>query len=301
VTAAALGPPLLFSVHAGPVTMSNPSQSVASAAPHPAAVAAVVARLRADVQGFLDEAGAVTGREVTPRRAAALVVPYDPHPLAGPTAGVGFASVEVPAHCIVVTAAADDSASPSSAVVGPARGTPLGAPRGDDELATAIVRGSDGAVGRAAAPAADEALDVLLPFVQVRNPETHVLALRLSGEGWDSARRVAAALAAAIGARDDVLVVAASNMSRDAASDARKDRDARVLEHLLALEGSQLLEVTSGERTFITGAAAMACVCEYARLRGTGAGELVAYSHSGIVTGNADRVTGYAAVVLGAE
>jgi len=280
--------------------MSNPSQSVASAAPHPAAVVAVAARLRADVQGFLDEAGAVTGREATPRRAAALVVPYDPHPLAGPTAGVGFASVEVPSRCVVLVAA-DASSPSSSAAIGPVRGTPLGAPRGDDELATAIVRGSEGAIARASAPAADEALDVLLPFVQVRNPEAHVLALRLPADDWDSARRVAAALAAAVGARDDVLVVAASNMSRDAASDARKDRDARVLEHLLALEGSQLLDVARGEGAFITGAPAMACVCEYARLRGTSEGELVAYSHSGIVTGNADRVTGYAAVVLGAE
>ena len=164
-----------------------------------------------------------------------------------------------------------------------------------------MVAVADGAVTRAATRAADEALDVILPFVQVRNPDARVLALRLVGDGWESTRRAATALAAAVGTSDDVLVVAASNMSRDAAGDARKDRDALVLEHLLALEGRELLEVAHGERAFITGAPAMACVAEYARLRGARGGDLVAYSHSGIVTGHADRVTGYAAVVLGAE
>ena len=281
--------------------MSNPSQSVASDAPHASAVATVAARLRADVQGFLDEAGAVTGREVSPRRAAALVVPYDPHPLAGPTAGVGFAAVDVPEHCVIVTAGPTGAAESALASLAAPRGTPLGTPRGDDEIAAAIVDAAGGAVARASTAAADEALDVLLPFIQVRNGDARVLVVRLAGEGWDATRRVAAALAAAIGARDDVLVVAASNMSRDAASDARKDRDSLVLEHLLALDGAELLDVARGERAFITGAPAMACVCEYARLRGAGEGELVAYSHSGIATGNADRVTGYAAVVLGAE
>ena len=285
--------------------MSHPSTSVAGDAVHPAAIATAAARLKADVQGFLDEAGAVTGREVSVRRAAALVVPYDPHPLAGPTAGVGFASVEVPAHCILVTVAPSAGGAASwaapTAPIRAGRGTPRGAPPHDEELAAAIVRAAEGAIVAAAAPATDEALDVLVPFVQVRNPAARVLALRLSAGDWESTRRVAAALAAAVAARDDVLVVAASNLSRDAAGDARKDRDALVLEHLLALEGRELMDVAGGDRMHITGAAAMACAGEYARLRGTGAGDLVAYSHSGIATGNADRVTGDAAVVLGAE
>ena len=55
------------------------------------------ARLRADVQGFLDDAEAVTGREVVPRRALGIVAPHAAFAVSGPTAGVAFASVEIPA------------------------------------------------------------------------------------------------------------------------------------------------------------------------------------------------------------
>jgi len=280
--------------------MSPPRPPVAASGPTGQLAAA--ARLRADVQSFLDEAEAVTGREVAARRAAALVVPYDPHPLAGPTAGAGFASVEVPERCLLVTRGGlGRRADGLAATVGGGRPTALGAVAADAELVSALVRDSDGTIVEGPDAAADEALDVLLPFVQVRNPSARIVTVRLASDDWDGARRVAAALAAAAGARDDVLVVAASNLSRDAEDDRRKDRDAAVLEHLLALDGAAVLETVRAGGLVLPGAAAMACACEYARLRGTGEGELVAYSHSGIVTGNADRVTGYAAVLLGAE
>ena len=255
--------------------------------------AAAADRLRADVQGYLDDAEAVTGREVVPRRAEAVVVPYDPYGLAGSTAGVGFAAVEVPALCIVVTM----QGARADATVLPPRGTLLGEAAPDADVAAAIARG----LAEASRATADEALEAVLPFLQVRNPDTRVVAVRLASDEWEPTRRAAGAIAAAVAGRRDVLLVAASNMSRDAAGDRRNDRDALVLEQALALDGRALLDTLRRESILIHGAPAVACACEYARLRGARAGELVAYSHSGIATGHEDRVTGYAAVLLGAE
>lgn len=268
----------------------------------PASISAA-ARLRADVQGFLDEAEAVAGREIAPRRARGIVVPHAPLGLAGPTAAVAFASVRVPATCVLL-APADDvrGASDDRAALLPGpRATPLGELPADRALADALLRAGVGLVAEdAAARPAEHVLDTVLPFLQLRAPEASVVTVLLPWDVWQPAEHLARAVAAAIGGRDDVLVVAASNMNRGEGDETTRDKDALALAHVVALDGAALLDAVRAEGISMSGASAVACACEVARLRGARAGELVAYSHSGIVTGDPEGVTGYAAVLLGA-
>ena len=282
--------------------MPQPHQTVgASARAATPDNAPAAERLRADVQGYLDEAEAVAGREIVPRRAHAVVVPHATLGLSGPTAGVAFASVDVPGSVVLLAPAEGTDRAPAGSpgallARGPSR-TPLGELAADRALAEAILRAGGGAVTEDGAVAAG--LDAVLPFIQVLNAAAHIVAIAVPWDDWEPTERLARAIATAIDGRGDVLVVAASNMTRGEAADVAKDRDALALGHVVALDGAGLLDAVRREGVSMSGAAAVACACEVARLRGARGAELVAYSHSGIVTGDMDGVTGYAGVVLG--
>lgn len=264
------------------------------------------ARLRADVQGFLDDAEAVTGREVVPRRALGVVAPHAAFAVSGPTAGVAFASVEVPATCVILAPRHGTpvaAASPAAVLLERPYATPLGPVGVDRALGAAIVSEAGGLVAEDAVPHEGEySVEVLLPFLQARNPDVQVVPIIVPFDDAASVRRLASAIAAAITERrGDVLVVASSNMTHGEPVTVAADRDALALERIVALDGPGLLATAKREGITMCALGAVACACEIVRAGGGTSGELVAYSHSGFATGDLGRVVGYAAVVLGAS
>lgn len=264
------------------------------------------ARLRADVQGFLDDAEAVTGREVVPRRALGVVAPHAAFAVSGPTAGVAFASVEVPATCVILAPRHGTpvaAASPAAVLLERPYATPLGPVGVDRALGAAIVSEAGGLVAEDAVPHEGEySVEVLLPFLQARNPDVQVVPIIVPFDDAASVRRLASAIAAAITERrGDVLVVASSNMTHGEPVSVAADRDALALERIVALDGPGLLATAKREGITMCALGAVACACEIVRAGGGTSGELVAYSHSGFATGDLGRVVGYAAVVLGAS
>jgi AmmeMemoRadiSam system protein B len=264
------------------------------------------ARLRADVQGFLDDAEAVTGREVVPRRALGVVAPHAAFAVSGPTAGVAFASVEVPATCVILAprhGTTADAASPAAVLLERPYATPLGPVGVDRALGAAIVSEAGGLVAEDAVPHEGEySVEVLLPFLQARNPDVKVVPIIVPFDDAASVRRLASAIAAAITERrGDVLVVASSNMTHGEPVSVAADRDALALAQIVALDGPGLLATAKREGITMCALGAVACACEIVRAGGGTSGELVAYSHSGFATGDLGRVVGYAAVVLGAS
>jgi hypothetical protein len=266
------------------------------------------ARLRADVQGFLDDAEAVTGREVVPRRALGVVAPHAAYAVSGPTAGVAFAAVAVPATCVILaprhgSPPAAGAATSAAVLLDRPYATPLGAVAVDRALGAAIVSEAGGIVAEDAAPHEGEySIEVLLPFLQARNPDVKVVPIIVPFDDAASVRRLASAIAAAITERrGDVLVVASSNMTHGEPVSVAADRDALALAQIVALDGPGLLATAKREGITMCALGAVACACEIVRAGGGTSGELVAYSHSGFATGDLGRVVGYAAVVLGAS
>lgn len=258
------------------------------------------ARLRTDVRAYLDA-------DVQPRRAAAVMAPHAGYMYSGMTAGVAFAAAEVPATCVVLAPNHTGRASVpegGSLLVSRRYRTPLGEVAVDDALAAAIVERAAPLVGDdEIAHAREHAVEVIVPFLQVRNPEVRLVPIVLGWDDWDRTSRLATAIAGAIGERDDVLVVASSDMNHYESAAVSERKDTVALERVTALDGAGLLRVTREERITMCGRVPAACACEIARLRhqasGDAHGEVIAYSHSGLVNGDHERVVGYAAVLLG--
>ena len=258
------------------------------------------ARLRSDVRRFL-------GNGAAPRRALGLLSPHAGYVYAGATAGAAFASVEVPGTVVILgpnhagRAKAPDG---GSILVSKSYRTPLGNVPLDEPLASRIVSGADGLVADdEVAHSEEHSIEVLLPFLQVRNPDVRIVPLLVGWADWARTSRLARVVADALAAADrtDALVVASSDMNHYEPVEVTKDKDSLALEHILDLDGEGLLATEKRRGISMCGRAAAACACEITKLRGGSGADVVGYSHSGLASGDEGSVVGYAAVRLGID
>ena len=253
-------------------------------------------RLRAEVRRFLEAASA------TPRRAVGVLSPHGPIRAAGAAIGAAFASVHVPATCIVLAPRHDARGRDGAAAIllGAAYRTPLGDVPPDTELGAAIAERAGSLIAEdATAHASEPGVEVVLPFLQMRNPDARIVPIIVGWSDWDRTARLSAAIRGAIAGRDDVLVVASSDMNAGEPESVTADKDTLALDRVIAGDAQGLLQVTADHRIGMCGPAPVACALELARLAGTPAGEVVGYSHSGVTGGASDRVTGYAGALIG--
>ena len=255
-------------------------------------------RLRAEVSDLLAPA-------TRDRTAVALVAPHAGYVYSGRTAGLVLGAVEIPSHCIVLAPNHTGRLSaPQGGSLLSSREyrTPLGPIRTDSSLVDAILEAAGDLVADDPdAHAREHAVEVILPFLQVLRKDVCIVPIVLAWPDWERTSRLAAAIARAVGKRDDVLVIASSDMNHYEAATISEPKDRAALEPLLALDGESLLETTHRLSVSMCGRIPAACAAEYARLRGKTRAELVEYRHSGLVNGDNSHVVGYAGVLLGTD
>ena len=221
----------------------------------------------------------------------------------GATAGAAFGAVHVPGTCIIVApnhTGRGRARQGGSLLIDTAYRTPLGDVEPDAELGAEIQkRAHPLLIEDPLAHAEEHGVEVLLPFLQMRNEAVRVVPLVLGWDDWDRTRRLARAIYDVIATRDDVLLVASSDMNHYEPASASTDKDAAALERVVALDGEGLLDVTRTRHISMCGRVPVACTLEVARLAGHDRSEVVGYSHSGLVNNNHDRVVGYAAALIG--
>jgi AmmeMemoRadiSam system protein B len=221
----------------------------------------------------------------------------------GATTGAAFAAVEVPDTCIVLTpnhTGRGRAREGGSLLIDTAYRTPLGNVEPEAELGAELQRRARPLLIEDPLAHADEhGIEVLLPFLQMRNEAVRVVPLVLGWDDWGRTRQLAQAIRDVIADRDDVLLVASSDMNHYEPASASTDKDAAALERIVALDGEGLLEVTRSRHISMCGRVPVACALEVARLAGSARAEVVGYSHSGLINGNHDRVVGYAAALIG--
>lgn len=150
-----------------------------------------------------------------------------------------------------------------------------------------------------AAHRAEHAIEVELPFLQLRSRDTALAPLVLAFDDWKRCEGLAIGLAeTAAEWTAPLLLLASSDMTHyePAAKAERKDR--AVLEEVKRLDGKGMLETCRRLGVTMCGRAPAAVVLEAARRLGAQRAEVVDYRHSGWVTGDDDSVVGYAGVVI---
>lgn len=241
-------------------------------------------------------------RDVRPVAARAAVAPHAGYAYSGLTAAHVFTRLEIPP--VVVILAPNHTGvcrAPGGASLWEAGAfrTPLGDVPVDEGFARALLDASPLVGADHAAHDREHAVEVELPFLQVRRADVRIVPLVLAWDAWDACRALGEALAS-LARRwpEAVLLLASSDLNHyePAATSERKDR--RALDALAALDGAELLARCRGERISMCGRGPAAAVLAAARRLGCARADVVHYSHSGQVTGDDDAVVGYGGVLI---
>ncbi len=264
---------------------------------YPGQPAQLVAAVR-ELLAALDEDGR---GPPPPAPAIAAVAPHAGYVYSGRTAGAVFARIEVPRRCVVLapnhTGLGESKWGGSAYAVGTLV-TPMGEVPVDETTAAALLARCDVLEDDPAAHAREHAVEVQLPFLLARRPDVMVVPVVLGWSDWPHTRALGEALADVVrAAAEPVLLLASSDMNHyeSAATAAEKDRLA--LAEVERLDGEALLDVTRRHHVTMCGRVPAAAVLHAARLLGAARGEVVHYSHSGMVSGDLDAVVSYAGVV----
>lgn len=234
--------------------------------------------------------------------ARAAVVPHAGYVYSGLTAAHVFARIDLP-RLIVILAPNHTGLCRAPGGVSlwedGAFATPLGLVPIAADLAEAV-RAAAPLVGvDHAAHEEEHAVEVELPFLQVRRPDVAIVPLVLAWDDWERARTLGEALAGVVRAwPEKVLLLASSDLNHYEPAPVTELKDAQALEAIRELDGEELLRRCRAERISMCGRAPVAAVLAAARTLGSSRAEVVDYRHSGWVTGDEARVVGYGGVVI---
>lgn len=177
--------------------------------------------------------------------------------------------------------------------------TPLGDCRVDVDLVNALCDACPYLVRDVWAHRPEHSLEVVLPFIQYCRPEARIVPIALGPLPADAIGDFGEGFARVLRPRlPEIGIIISSDMTHyePAATAARKDQAA--VARMLALDGAGLVETARQEEISMCGVWPAAIGIETFKALGARGGELLAYSHSGQVTGDDAQVVGYAALAF---
>jgi MEMO1 family protein len=251
--------------------------------------------LRAEAGGYLAQAGSTH----TPIRAIGCMAPHAGYMYSGHVAGAVFAQVQIPLRSIVLCPNHTGMGRALAIMSEGAWQTPLGEVPIDTELAAALKQRFPALQEDSAAHRAEHAAEVELPFLQLRQPELRFVPIALGTGQFDSLDQLGKALANVISEqKDPVLIVASSDMNHYESDVITRVKDHRAIERILTLDPRGLYDVVTQQAISMCGFGPAVTMLTAARLLGAKTAELVKYATSGDISGDRDRVVGYAGVVV---
>jgi len=252
--------------------------------------------LRTEAHGYLSQA---TSANQAPSKAIGCIAPHAGYIYSGHVAGAVFARVEIPQRCIVLCPNHTGMGRALAIMSEGAWETPLGDVPIDTQLATALKQRFLALQEDSAAHRAEHAVEVELPFLQLRQPELKFVPIALGTWQFEPLEQLGKALADVIGAQKDlVLIVASSDMNHYESDTITRVKDHRAIERILTLDPRGLYDVVTQQNISMCGFGPAVAMLTAARQLGAKSAELVKYATSGDVSGDRDRVVGYAGVVV---
>lgn len=167
------------------------------------------------------------------------------------------------------------------------------------ELAQALCAGDGGFAPDAAAHLEEHSLEVVLPFLCLKNPAVRIVPVVVAEPDYQALVRAGTAAAAVLrGQPQSVGIVVSSDMSHYVPHETAKQRDAMALSRALDLDPQGLYRVVREAGISMCGVLPMTLGLLIARELGAREAVLAAYATSGDVSGDMDQVVGYAGVIV---
>ncbi|MGB7600403.1 MAG: AmmeMemoRadiSam system protein B [Candidatus Sulfotelmatobacter sp.] len=250
--------------------------------------------LRQEVDTYLSQ---VPLRKVT--AALGCIAPHAGYMYSGHVAGAVFAGLEVQELCVVLCPNHTGMGRALAIVSDGSWETPLGLVPIDSDFATSLKQRCSLLHEDSAAHRSEHAIEVELPFLQIRQPRLKFVPIALGTGHFEALEQLGIALAEAIAAhRKPVLIVASSDMNHYESDAITRIKDQSAIEPILRLDARGLYDVVTQQHVSMCGFGPAVTMLTAVKRLGATSAELVKYATSGDVSGDRDAVVGYAGIVV---
>jgi len=217
----------------------------------------------------------------------------------GHVAGAVYSRIEIPEHCIVLCPNHTGRGRPLAATTATTWETPLGKIAASSELALQLVRRFPPLEEDSAAHRLEHAIEVQLPFLQTEQKDLHIVPIAVGTRDYDLLHGLGEALGDVIGAsKTKALVIASSDMNHYESDAVTRVKDRKAIERVLALDARGLWETVMNEDISMCGFGPTVIMLTAAKKLGATSATLVRYATSGDVSGDFERVVGYAGIIV---
>jgi AmmeMemoRadiSam system protein B/AmmeMemoRadiSam system protein A len=176
--------------------------------------------------------------------------------------------------------------------------TPLGNVSVDTELAEALIQYHPQISFYEPAFLKEHSLEVQLPFLQIVLDEFKIVPIVLGKLSYENCQLLSSALLEYTKEREDVLIVASTDMSHYHSYDEANKIDNLTIKELKQFNPQQLYYKLVTEDCELCGGAAVITALLYAQARGANEIEILKYANSGDISGDKTRVVGYLSAAI---
>jgi MEMO1 family protein len=235
-----------------------------------------------------------------PTKAIGIIAPHAGYMYSGHVAGAVYSEVKVPQRNIVLCPNHTGRGVPLSIMRSGEWETPLGNMRIDDELCSALMEADRDLEHDMAAHQFEHSLEVQLPFMRhIAGADVTFVPITIGTGNWADLSNLGRAIAAVVeNVAPDALVIASSDMNHYESDAITRVKDGKAIDRVLDLDPRGLYDVVNEEDISMCGYGPATAMLIAARKLGASRADLVKYATSGDISGDFDRVVGYAGMMV---
>ena len=253
----------------------------------------------ADAESLNAELDRLIPSENEKRKAIGIISPHAGYIYSGAAAGELISAVTIPKKIIIL--------GPNHTGLGPAASImaegmwslPNGNVNIDSHLAEKLISNAEILSSDRLAHAREHSIEVQIPFLLHQRQDIDIVPIALMGLSIDSCRELGHSIAKAIISSDeDVLIVASSDMTHYESAESAERKDHMAIEKILALDPEGLLDVVVRNQISMCGVIPATVMLFAAKELGATKATLLRYTNSGEVSGDYEKVVGYAGMMV---
>jgi len=235
-----------------------------------------------------------------PAKAIGIIAPHAGYMYSGHVAGAVYSEVKMPRRNIVLCPNHTGRGVPLSIMRSGEWETPLGNMRIDEELCSALMDADPDLEHDTLAHQFEHSLEVQLPFMRhVAGADVTFVPITIGTGSWTQLSNLGRAIAAVIEkAAPDALIIASSDMNHYESDAITRIKDRKAIDEVLELDALGLYDVVEREDISMCGYGPATAMLTAARVLGASKADLVKYATSADVSGDFDRVVGYAGMMI---
>jgi len=232
-------------------------------------------------------------------RAIGCMVPHAGYMYSGHVAGQVFSRLEIPEHCIILCPNHTGYGVALATMTSSSWETPLGEVPASEQLGNDLLQRFPLLKEDSAAHHSEHAIEVQLPFLQVRQPDLHILPIAIGTRDFEILRALGQAIADVIDrSESSVLIVASSDMNHYESDTVTRVKDRKAIERVLAMDPRGLWDTVMHEGVSMCGFGPAIVMLTASKMLGATSATLVRYATSGEISGDFEHVVGYAGIIV---